>query len=99
MSERLFTVISCSHPWEAYIYKTKLEFEGIKCCIADEYIVIMNWLYSTAVGGVKVKVKESDVDNAIKLLRLGMSEDTKERHRLSCSYYLFVILVLLDRCL
>ena len=36
--------------------------------MADDNIVTMNWLYSNAVGGVKVQVPEQEVDHAIDVL-------------------------------
>jgi rubredoxin len=36
--------------------------------VADEYTVTMNWLYSNAIGGVKLQVKEDDVEQAMAVL-------------------------------
>ena len=69
MSEKLITIATFSQEIEAHLSKIRLESEGIECFIADEYIVTMNWLYSNAVGGVKLKVKESDVERTIEILR------------------------------
>lgn len=60
MSEHLIPIAAFSQPIEAHLAKTRLESEGIQCFIEDENTVSVNWLYSTAVGGVKLKVRESD---------------------------------------
>jgi hypothetical protein len=68
-NEKLITVASFSHPEEAYIIRAKLESFGIPSFVADDYVITAIWLYSTAVGGVKIKVRESDVEEAQKLLK------------------------------
>ncbi len=71
MPEKLITIARFSHPIEAHLSKTRLESAGIQCFIADENIVGANWLYSNAVGGVKLRVRASDVKRAIGILRQG----------------------------
>lgn len=46
----------------------ELEAEGIRAFVIDEELVMANWLYSGAVGGVKVKVREGDVERALDIL-------------------------------
>jgi hypothetical protein len=70
MSDRLVTVATFSTALEAHVARTKLESEGIEGFILDENIVGLNWLYSAAVGGVKLKVREDDLPVAQKLLRV-----------------------------
>lgn len=48
--------------------KSQLESAGIPVFIADEYTIGMNWLYSNALGGVKVQVPESLASEALELL-------------------------------
>ena len=55
--------------FEANLFKSKLESEGIECFIDDENIGSMNFLYGSAVGGVKLKVRKSDYDKARKVLK------------------------------
>lgn len=52
----LVTVARYSLPSEAQIYRGRLEAEGIPAFIADDHIVNMQWLYSDAIGGVRVQV-------------------------------------------
>ena len=64
----LVTVAAFSHVIEADFAKSRLEADGIWCSLADEHIVIMNWMYSNAVGGVKLQVEESNLERAQQLL-------------------------------
>jgi tetratricopeptide (TPR) repeat protein len=64
----LVTIATFSHPPEAYIPKTKLEAEGIWAFVADGDTVTANWLYSNAIGGVKLRVKAEDVERALEIL-------------------------------
>ncbi len=54
------TVGEYSFPLDAHLAKIRLEAEGIPVLLADEEIVSANWLYSNAVGGVKLKVRPDD---------------------------------------
>ncbi len=69
MTEKLITVAVYSTPYEANMVKSKLEANGIPAFVADEYTIGMNWLYSNALGGVKVQVPESLVPEALEVLR------------------------------
>ncbi len=64
----LVTIATYSHPTEAYIPKTKLGSEGIWAFVADGDTVAANWLYSNAIGGVKLRVKAEDVERALEIL-------------------------------
>lgn len=68
MTENLVTIGRYSTPYEANMAKSHLESEGIPAFIADEYTVGMNWLYSNALGGVKVQVPESMASEAQQIL-------------------------------
>ena len=54
--------------FEAHVAKARLESAGIPAFVEDEYTVGMNWLYSNAIGGVKVRVPESLAAEAQELL-------------------------------
>lgn len=58
----------------AYIAKSRLEFEGIPSWIADEYHINLKWTISLALGGVKIKILESDYEDAQKVLETDCSE-------------------------
>ena len=65
----LITVATYPSPIEAHIFAGRLEAEGIPCVLEDEHIVAANWLYSNAVGGVKLRVRRDDAENAVAILR------------------------------
>ncbi len=67
MSE-LVTIAAFRDVLLAHVALSKLESEGILCFLADEHIVNAQWLYSNAVGGVKLRVFGRDVKTARKLL-------------------------------
>ena len=68
MTEKMVTIGSYSTPYEANMVKSQLESAGIPVFIADEFTIGMNWLYSNALGGVKVQVPESLALEAQELL-------------------------------
>lgn len=64
MEEQFQLVGRYQYSSEALIYKGKLESEGIEVYIRDNNIVDSNPLYSNAVGGIKLFVKEEDLEKA-----------------------------------
>jgi hypothetical protein len=66
--EKLVTVAAFSLPIEAQLARLRLESHGVECRIDDENIISINWLYSDAIGGVKLKVRESDAERAREVL-------------------------------
>ncbi len=69
MHEGLIVIATFSQPMEAHLTKARLESEGVECFLDDELTVTTNWLLSNAIGGVKLKVKESDVEKAAEILQ------------------------------
>lgn len=65
------TLKTFTYPSEAYILRGKLESEGISCFLQDELTVQSNPLYSNAVGGVKLQVKEADLSEATSIMLAG----------------------------
>lgn len=53
---------------EALLAKGSLESAGIECFLADENLVRLDWFISNFIGGVKLNVKATDVENARKVL-------------------------------
>jgi hypothetical protein len=53
---------------EALLAKGLLESENIKCFLSDENTVGMNWMWSNALGGVRLWVREDDAPQAEELL-------------------------------
>ncbi len=64
----LATVAACRFAAEAHVLRSRLEAAGIWAIVVDEAVVGANWLYSNLVDGVKVKVREGDVEHALRLL-------------------------------
>jgi hypothetical protein len=59
---------------EAVMAKSILDSAGIESFLADENVISMNWLWSNALGGVKLQVRKADVAVASELLALRLSE-------------------------
>lgn len=68
----LVTVRTFTNPWDAYILKGRLESEGITVFVADEHQIWVNWPYSNALGGVKLQVPYSQIDQAAQIIELDM---------------------------
>jgi hypothetical protein len=73
-SESLVTIATFSFPTEAYLLQGKLESEAIWSTVVDAETVTMNWLWSNAIGGVKLKVRREDVSRARELIRPAIDE-------------------------
>ena len=58
------TVAAFTFPIEAYLAKGRLEAEGIPAWIVHENHVWANWMYSQALGGVKLQVLENNFEAA-----------------------------------
>jgi hypothetical protein len=59
---------------EAVMAKSVLDSAGIESFLADENVISMNWLWSNALGGVKLQVRKTDVAVASELLEQKLSE-------------------------
>ncbi len=64
------TVASFLEPWEAHLFRLRLEAEDIPAHVAHEHHVWVNWSLGTALGGVKVQVLSGSEDRAQEILRL-----------------------------
>lgn len=70
----MITIARYSLPHEAQIARAKLESEGIPVFVADEHTVSVNWLFSNAMGGIRVQVPQEYVAKATELLERDESE-------------------------
>src|SRR5882762_4834677 len=59
---------------EALLAKGALESAGVQCFLADDITIRMDWLWSNALGGIKLCVKSDDADAAVQLLDQGIPE-------------------------
>ncbi|MCG6467327.1 DUF2007 domain-containing protein [Vibrio parahaemolyticus] len=73
----MIVVARFSFPHEAHIAKASLESAGIESYIADEHTVNTQWLYSNAIGGVRLMVAEADADDATQILNSNFSESVE----------------------
>ena len=64
MADELVTVRNCNWLHEAEFVKSVLAAEGIEADIPDEYTMGVQPLYGAAVGGVRVRVRASELDRA-----------------------------------
>jgi predicted RNA-binding Zn-ribbon protein involved in translation (DUF1610 family) len=62
---------------EAEAAVTALDAGGIEVALFDDLIVALDWMYSNAVGGIKVVVREEDYDAAADILDFP-AEETQE---------------------
>lgn len=70
----MITVATFSFPHEAHIAKLKLDAKGIPAFVADEHTINMQWLYSSAIGGVKLQVPAPFVEQATEALAEDLSD-------------------------
>ncbi len=68
MGNNLKQIASFSFPYEAQIAKASLDAAKIPAFIADEHTINMNWLYSNALGGVRLSVPAEYEAEALKLI-------------------------------
>ena len=62
------TIATFSKPEEAHLFRTRLEAAGIPAFVQDEHLIQMDWLYSNAIGGVRVQIADEDLDAAREFL-------------------------------
>ena len=71
----MITIASFDFLPQAEIARGRLLAEGIPCELADQHLVQTDWLYSIAVGGIKLQVEARDVERALAILGRDFSED------------------------
>jgi len=70
----MITIATFSFPHEAHIARAKLESEDIPAFVADEHTINMQWLFSNALGGVRLQVPEPFVIQAKQILAIDFSD-------------------------
>jgi hypothetical protein len=68
MEDKIVTLESYYDPMLAQIIRGRLEANDIPCFVADEHSIGINPLYNQAMGGVKVKVFERDLERCKEIL-------------------------------
>ena len=69
----MLTVATFSKPEDAHMLRLHLEAGGVPAYIQDENMVQTDWLYSNAIGGVRVQIDEGDEDQAKEILQEPMT--------------------------
>ncbi len=64
------TVAQNFFPAEAYIPLSKLQSAGIEATLRDDSPLQMNWMWSNAIGGVKIAVPDDEYESALSILEL-----------------------------
>ncbi|TDU71297.1 putative signal transducing protein [Prosthecobacter fusiformis] len=83
----MITFATFSKPEEAHLLRMRLEAAGIPAFVQDENTVQMYWLYSNAIGGVRVQIAGEDLEAAQEFLAADTpqsSPDAVEVHCPSC---------------
>ncbi|MCA1481159.1 DUF2007 domain-containing protein, partial [Bradyrhizobium sp. NBAIM08] len=65
----MITLATFSKPEEAHLFRMRLEAAGIAACVQDEHIIQIDWLWSNAIGGVRVQVADQDAEAALEYLK------------------------------
>ena len=86
MTESLVTVARFRDLPEALLAQGKLESCGIPSYLADSELVRTDWLYSNAIGNMRLQVKPEDAEEALALLEEPppesfSAEETGEEYR------------------
>ncbi|MCB9448386.1 MAG: DUF2007 domain-containing protein [Flavobacteriales bacterium] len=68
---RFITIITVNYPTELVMPRMLLEAEGIECRTLDELTAQVNPMYSQAIGGVKLQVKQTNLQKAVDILKEG----------------------------
>jgi hypothetical protein len=66
--DQIITFETYYDPMLAHIIRTRLENNGISCFIADENMIGINPLYNNALGGIKLKIFERDLEKCRAIL-------------------------------
>jgi hypothetical protein len=66
--DKIITLEQYYDPMLAHIIRTRLEDNGIPCFIADDNIISANPIYNNAVGGIKLKIFERDLERCREIL-------------------------------
>jgi hypothetical protein len=66
--QSFITILTFHYPHELDIVRSYLEAHGIECFAKDEFTVQNDHMFSPAVGGVKLQVRQGDYARAEQLL-------------------------------
>jgi hypothetical protein len=69
MPDSLVTIATFTYPNELFVIKGRFDAEGIEYFTADENTIAVNPFLSNAIGGIKLNVREGDVNRALEILK------------------------------
>ena len=78
------TIATFSTPEEAHLFRMRLEAVEIPAFVFDENIVQLDWLYSNAIGGVRVQVNEEDMADAKGFVMADKGEQSNDGDNVVC---------------
>jgi len=78
------TIATFSKPEEAHLFRTRLEAAGIPAYVQDEHLIQMDWLYSNAIGGVRVQIADDDLQAAREFLVNDSPQDSPDAVEVTC---------------
>src|SRR5271155_5070637 len=64
----MVTIRTCSTLPDAQVIQSQLKGSGIEAFLPDELTVQNYWLWTNAIGGVRVQILEEDVERAAEVL-------------------------------
>ena len=74
----MVTIRTCYTLPEAQVVQSHLRGSGIDAFLPDELTLQNDWLWSNAIGGVRVQVPEEEAERAVEILEKEGSEQPKE---------------------
>lgn len=77
MPDELCTVGSYSTFYEASLVQAELTAFNIPAILLDAHTIGLNWLWSNALGGIKVQVQQADLALADGLLSAELAQDSQ----------------------
>jgi len=75
MPDGLVTIGSYSTVFEADMVKGELEAFGVDVVMENRNLIGTNWLWSNMLGGVKVRVREAQAEEARRILTADEAEE------------------------
>ena len=66
------------------MFRTRLEAVGIEAFVQDEHVVQLYWLYSNAIGGVRVQIADEDVESAREFVAADVPQPCPEAEDVTC---------------
>lgn len=90
MEDKIVTLEAYYDPMLAEITLARLQANGISCFLADTNILDANPFYNQAVGGIKLKVFEHDVERCRAILAedadLELTDEEVAEHDVTCPH-------------